>query len=470
MSKVQTVQVEDIVLDKSIYPRSSIDYKRVTMFEENMRDGIKFDPIHLQKHPDEPGKYRILDGAHRLTAYKGIGEKEIPAQIIKLNGTNPLLYAAKQAIGPRQLSDEEARDAARRAYLDDPKLNSAEIGIAVGRARRTVDFYIADLKAAAQVEFDLKLFKMSRLGIPQERISAQLGESRETIKYHLVKMAALPDLPNSDLEKGFTVAQTAEKHGWPESLLWSIKLKEKDDFTKYQELQWGIRTWDLWNWNDCDKRFGDEWPGRIPAQLVAHILYFFSSQNDLVIDPMAGGGVVADTCLAFNRRCWSFDMVDRINERPEIEHHFWDINNLKWPVNGKTKPDLIIFDPPYFSKKVKEYEETSIANMSREEYLRFLEEFFKLANKNSKKGTRLAMINADWRDFQGTPAIDESRKAAILITDYCRLMEDAGWEVSHIIQAPMSSERFQANVVAAMQKKKILGITSRYVIVAKKSG
>ena len=110
MSKVQSIKISDIVLDKRIYPRSGIDHKRVALFEENMRDGIKFDPIHLQAHPDELGKYRILDGAHRFTAYKGIGEKEIPAQIIKLNGTHPLLYAAKQAIGPRQLNDEEARD------------------------------------------------------------------------------------------------------------------------------------------------------------------------------------------------------------------------------------------------------------------------------------------------------------------------------------------------------------------------
>jgi hypothetical protein len=26
-------------------------------------------------------------------------------------------------------------------------------------------------------------------------------------------------------------------------------------------------------------------------------------QGDLVFDPMAGGGVVADTCLALNRKC-----------------------------------------------------------------------------------------------------------------------------------------------------------------------
>lgn len=40
--------------------------------------------------------------------------------------------------------------------------------------------------------------------------------------------------------------------------------------------------------------------------------------------------------------------------------------------------------------------------------------------------------------------------------------------MTHMIQAPMSSERFNAGVVSAMQKKKILGVTSRYVLVAKK--
>ena len=86
MSKAKTVKTDDIVPDKNIYPRDSIDHKRVSMFEENMRDGFRFDPIHLQKHPDEPGKYRILDGAHRFKAYKGIGEKKVKAEIINLNG------------------------------------------------------------------------------------------------------------------------------------------------------------------------------------------------------------------------------------------------------------------------------------------------------------------------------------------------------------------------------------------------
>ena len=122
MSEVQSIKTEDIVIVRSIYPRSGIDHKRVALFVENMRDGFTFDPIHLQEHPDEPGKYRILDGVHRFKAYKEIGKKEVAAEIIELNGEDPLLYAAKQTIGPKQLSEEEARDTARRAYLNSLKL------------------------------------------------------------------------------------------------------------------------------------------------------------------------------------------------------------------------------------------------------------------------------------------------------------------------------------------------------------
>ncbi len=76
-----------------------------------------------------------------------------------------------------------------------------------------------------------------------------------------------------------------------------------------------------------------EIPCPIPEPDNLSSYYYFSDQGDLVLDPMAGGGVVADTCLALNRRCWSFDMDDRPDTRSEIESYFWDITNLKWPLN-----------------------------------------------------------------------------------------------------------------------------------------
>jgi len=331
-----------------------------------------------------------------------------------------------------------------------------------------VDSCIADLRAATQLGLDIKIFRMDHLGIPQERIAKRLGPNQASIHNHLLKMPALANLINSDLSRGFTVAQVAEKHGWTEPMVWSIALKDKNDFDRFKALNWGLRTWDLWNWNDCDKRFGDDWPGRIPAQMIAHILYYFSDQNDLVFDPMAGGGVVADTCLAFNRKCWSFDMDDRPDTRPEIGPCFWDITNLKWPIQGKTKPDLIIFDPPYFKKQLNNYDSHGISRLSKEKYLKFLENFFALAHLNAKKNTQMAFINADWRDFQNTPAKNETRGNSILINDYLRILNQSGWQETHIFQAPLSSERFKANVVSAMQKKRIIGVTSRYVIMSKK--
>jgi len=196
---------------------------------------------------------------------------------------------------------------------------------------------------------------------------------------------------------------------------------------------------------------------------------------------MAGGGVTPDTCIALNRRCWAFDMIDRPDTRPEIESYYWDLKAHPEPhpwkqkigetenqgfLNSKEKPDLIILDPPYFGKKAADYPEKSISGLPKKEYLKFLEAFFALLKRNAKKTTRLAFINADWRDFQNKPAAEECHEGSILIDDYLKILNKTGWRHTHIIQAPMSAERFTGVVVSAMQKKRILGVTSRYVIIS----
>ncbi|MCG2829517.1 MAG: helix-turn-helix domain-containing protein [Desulfobacteraceae bacterium] len=85
----------------------------------------------------------------------------------------PLLYAAKKAIGPLQLTEDEARTTARRAYENNPRLTSFEIGQAIGRSRQAVDAYIADLRASCQMELDLK-------DITNERASHSTGANGES--------------------------------------------------------------------------------------------------------------------------------------------------------------------------------------------------------------------------------------------------------------------------------------------------
>ena len=314
-----------------------------------------------------------------------------------------------------------------------------------------------------------KAFLMHRLGIPNEIIASNLNiDSKTASRYG--RNAELPDTIREALDDGLSPVAIAKKYAVPEPLVWSVALEDKDDRDRFDALGWKLRTWDYWFWSNCDQRFGDDWPGRIPAQMIAHILYYFSEPGDLMLDPMAGGGVVADTCLAMNRKCRSFDMEKRFDTRPEIETHFWDANELRWPIKGKDKPALIIFDPPYFSKKTKDYDPDAVSGMSKDTYLDFMKQFLSLTNRRTDPTCRIAFVNADWRDFQGTPAKEETRENSVLISDYLRTLYQSGWEETHIIQAPLSSERFTGNMVKAMQRRKTLGVISRYIIVARKSG
>jgi len=77
---------------------------------------------------------------------------------------------------------------------------------------------------------DLKIFRMHRLGLPQERIAKRFNIPQRTLSDHLAKMPSLaillnadllnhllkmPELAklvNTDLSKEFTVSQVAEKN------------------------------------------------------------------------------------------------------------------------------------------------------------------------------------------------------------------------------------------------------------------
>ena len=130
-----------------------------------------------------------------------------------------------------------------------------------------MDGYLSDLRASVQMDLDLKIFRMHRLGIPQERIVKGLGIPQQTISRHLPKMPELAKWVNGDLKRGFTVSQVAEKHacpacpvapadgtgvgpedrtgGWTEPMVWSVALEGKSDLERFKALNWGLRTWDL---------------------------------------------------------------------------------------------------------------------------------------------------------------------------------------------------------------------------------
>ena len=78
--------------------------------------------------------------------------------------------------------------------------------------------------------------------------------------------------------------------------------------------------------------------------------------------------------------------------------------NLAWPLTSSKKPDMVFFDPPYFKKMVAHYKKGSISDFTKPQYLNFFKHLFRLMRDHSKPSTRLAFLNADFRDFQGVLA------------------------------------------------------------------
>ena len=468
-SKVEKVKLADIYMDESIYPRKNPDgdTSRIARYAGCLRDG---DKLPLIKVEAQSKGYRVLDGLHRKKAHQEIGTIELDVEVIDLEGQDPLLFAAHCQDKGKDLGDADVESVAVRAFQSNPRIKNKDIASALGRSESSISNYLKDKRARHEMAQDVKIFKMSLLGISQERIADRLGMTRESVDKHLLITSELKKVTNEQLERGFLPNTIAEKLGWPEPLVWAVALEGKTDKERFSRVGWNIRPWDNWAFNDCDERFGtSEWDGRIPAQLIAQTLYFFTNQGDLILDPMAGGGTTPDVCLALSRQCWSFDKEDRPDLRPEIEPFLWNHKEPVWPLNSKAKPDLIFFDPPYYKKKEKEYKEDSISALPRMEYLNFFSKWAALTKENIKSSTRLAFLMADWRDFQSKAAVDENPGDAINIFDYHQILTTAGWELTHRIETPMSSQRFGGNEVQAMQEKRELGTTGRTLLMFRRS-
>ena len=445
------VTIADLTWDQFIYPRGGKSEKTISAYIEALAIGAQFPPIKIQRvfnyadGNETTEATIILDGIHRWFAFKESGIKKIAAVEWKdkpldyeKNKTALLLESAKCNIshGDR-LSPGDKKRIAREIATSDQECRWTEEALAekLGVIQQTVNTWISDIRARQKAGRNTVILRLSRLGWPQEKIS-------ETVRINQQRISQITNNTNFSeignlLSQGHDMDYIARHCHMDLALVWTLRLEGKTDQEKFKELGWGLRTWDQWYFNECDERFGDDWParhreparhrkasaeadgrsgeaggpGRIPAQLVAHTLFYFTKPGDLVLDPMAGGGVVSDVCLLFERKCQSFDIATRDN-RPEIQYHHWDYRDGDWPI--AKKPDLIFFDPPYYIKKEKAYREKanekvpSISSYSKERYEEFIESFFILAYRNTKPTTRLAFLNADWRDFESTPASKEN--------------------------------------------------------------
>lgn len=147
-----------------------------------------------------------------------------------------------------------------------------------------------------------------------------------------------------------------------------------------------IRFYTSWQFAENDPRFGIPHPGRIPGQIPANVIYYFTEPGDLVVDPMAGGGSALDAAEFLGREAIGLDVVPR---RAEIIQH--DISN-GFPHSCKGC-QLIFMDPPYWNMKDEGYSDLSSSRKSLEEFRQWYRVLMANAAKTVRVGGFVAVIN-----------------------------------------------------------------------------
>jgi DNA modification methylase len=461
---MQMFPVDSITWDPAVYPRAKWATSTIERYAEALDAGSQFPPIVL-----EEGTNRLLDGKHRLEAYKKVGRTEIPIEWQRVpEGMSAKYYAAtlSAAHGDR-VSNADLKALAEEEFEANPSLSAAEWGRRLGVPERTVRRWVSHITERWRRSREAKAWRLAQLGWTQVEIGERLGAdqsvvSRDMRNGHLAEMHTLlgPDWNEK------SVAHQAERLELPLVDAWAAALDGLSDQERLARLGIKLQPYDVWNFPRCHDLMGDNHPGRIPGELVCHALYFFTQQGDLVADPMAGSGTTLDACLLMGRKARGYD-IDLRHERIDIMQH--DLSN-GWP-EAVAKAALVFWDPPYFDKMDRStigqdgYIEGSISGKEPEEYLNWFGERFVQLRQAMRPGAKLAFLMSDW-DPENAKA--HAGHPGIFLWDYADLLRKAGWRLVRQIQVPLSTQQVHPDIVNKFRASRRLARLGRYLMVAER--
>lgn len=200
----------------------------------------------------------------------------------------------------------------------------------------------------------------------------------------------------------------------------------------------------VWNFSKCAKDFGvPDFPGRIPGQVIQNVLYYYTGEDDLVVDPMAGSGTTYDVCVVMNRKPLCYDLAPI---REEIRKH--DISE-GYPDEAQDC-NLIFLDPPYFKKLQKKERYAHLENAEVQQFLSFMRKLARDSFSTIRKLGVVALIISDYIDYDRT----------LLTSEYYSLFKEAGFKAISRFQVPLSTQQYRGHQrERAIENKELLNIS-----------
>ncbi len=307
--------------------------------------------------------------------------------------------------------------------------------------RSVLALKLKDIYAAQAKKRQLSSLKQYQNTVTQ--ISAQRSETRQK----LAKVAGVSHDTINKVEKieALATPEQKEKVATGEvSINETYRIVKKKDKSQqnYNEgnMEW-LRVYNVWNFQR-DVMLGQEHPGNIPGQIALNILHYYTSEGDLVIDPMAGGGSTIDACKRLNRKCFAYDI--------DIKRDDIIYNNIRQGFPLETKDcQLIFLDPPYYQIMRDKYIEASVSSLDLQGFLDFLDELAANCYKTVKQGGFVTFLCQNY--YSKFASLDGYINFGI---EGYKRFTNAGFVLVNEINCPQSSQVYSASDVELAKKQK----------------
>ena len=237
-----------------------------------------------------------------------------------------------------------------------------------------------------------------------------------------------------------------------------------------------LEYYNVWSFGSLDKRFGIEYPGQIPGQILINVIYHYLNKKAIVIDPMSGGGVTHDVCEFFNSISGETKEQTELFEKDpyDLTCHSFDLDPKRdfiikkdvlkedW---GIKECDLVFLDPPYFSMMKDDYVPNAFT-ANRVSFFSAIDTIMRKSLAALKKGGLCALI------IQPQTEKDlEEGEVCIDLPFGCYKIMEKYFKPFNRIQVPLSTQQFSPTDVMRVKKyenkQHLLGIARDLIIMKK---
>ena len=246
------LKLEEVNPRTDLYPRMDTNPQLIEVYQENL-DVLP--PIEVNQHKE------LIDGRHRLLAYKSAGHESIPAVITETasDAELQLLACQRNASHGHQLATTDKQRMTRDIYgrasdKDRPGLK-AKLPSIMSVTPRTIQNWVSRIDKDRQAELRQIAFDLWLACHTQEAIGEQLNMHHTTIGRMIEDFVQVGKLSN--------LHKTAALFG---------------DFTA-----------PIYNvWKNQNKTEGVKHPGNSEPGIVENLLHAYTQPFDVVVDPFAG--------------------------------------------------------------------------------------------------------------------------------------------------------------------------------------